>query len=109
MVWCRFTTARSGLYLTWVLLAGTDLLISIHLLIRFVSFAQNYGFSATLHIVAPTMVISLSVCGRCLNFESQSPERYDSCARHTNTSARMPDTKEMAPKPSQMTKDQVDQ
>ena len=28
---------------------------------------QNYGFSATLHIVAPTTVNSLSVCGRCLN------------------------------------------
>ena len=28
---------------------------------------QNYGFSATLHTLAPTTLMSLSVCGRCLN------------------------------------------
>ena len=63
---CRLRTARSGLYFTWVLRAGTDLLISIHLLIRFVSFAlqiykMKYSNNIETNNIIPNKINSFNI------------------------------------------------
>ena len=67
-MWCGVDLQQHAVVyiFTWVLLAGTDLLISIHLLIRFVSFALQiykiqYSNNSETNNIIPNKINSFNI------------------------------------------------